>query len=479
MLSFSRPLPIGVLLSLVLLTGALAGMAGRLLGPLPLLALAIGLVLAVIIIIRPEAGGLALIFISYTRFSDVLLDQGMPVSIADLLVLWLLVVLALRWFLYREVPSGWSKPALFLGLYGLVGLVSFFYASARAETLAGIVDYAKNALLVLLVVASLQRPGALRRATWTLVAAGLFLGSLSAFQQISGSYEQTFAGFAVAEQQHIVGQTTDYRIGGPIAAPNFFAMILIPLLPLAVDRMLVERQLIVRMVAGASVIIVLFSIIFTYSRGGFLALVVVLGLPLWRLRRRFLLLAAILFLLLLLLFFVPAAYRQRLATIPETLALEEAAEPRETAVRGRLSEWITGWEMFRDHPVGGVGLANYPTHYLEYSSELGLDNRREQRSAHSLYLEIAAETGFFGLVTFGALLFAVAQGLIYSHRELQRAGQDSEAGIVVSLAFGFAGYLVASLFLHAAFPRFFWILVAIAFAAPGIAVNRIATIRNS
>lgn len=479
MFSFSRPFPTEALVTLALLTGALAGVAVWLLGLLPLLALAISLGLAGITFLRPEIGGLALIFISYTRLSDVMLDYGLPVSISDLLVFWLLVVLTLRWFLYREIPSSWSRPALFLGLYGFVGLVSYFYASAPGETLAGIVDYAKNALLVLLVVVSLQRPGALRQASWTLLAAGLLLGSISVFQQISGSFEQNFAGFAVAEQQHIVGQVNDYRIGGPLASPNFFAMILIPLLPLAVDRMLAERQLFLRLAAGTAFIVVLFSIIFTFSRGGFLALAAVFGLLLWRLRGRFRLLAAIFFLFLLLLPFVPAAYRQRLATIPQTLVLEDEAVLRESAVRGRLSEWIVGWEMFSDHPVGGVGLANYPTHYLEYSSELGLDNRREQRSAHSLYLEIAAETGLLGLATFGALMIAVAQGLVYAHDELRRAGKEHEAGIIVALAIGLVGYLVASLFLHAAFPRYFWMLVAIAFAAPGIAAITIATVRGS
>ena len=43
--------------------------------------------------------------------------------------------------------------------------------------------------------------------------------------------------------------------------------------------------------------------------------------------------------------------------------------------------------MFGDYPIFGVGPGNYPLHYLDYSQEIGLDPRLEQREAHSLYLE--------------------------------------------------------------------------------------------
>jgi O-antigen ligase len=462
---------------LALLVGGVAGALAWLIGPLPILALLLGLTLAALTFRRPELGALALIFVSYTRISDVALANGAPLSAAELLGAWLLVVLLLRWQLYGEAPAGWTRPALFLGLYGLVLLGSLLYAHFPQETLAALVEFAKNVLLVLLIVAGLQRSdgGGLRRAVWALLAAGLFLGLLSVYQQFTGDFEQRFFGFSVAEVQNIAGRVSGYRIGGPLGSPNYYAMILIPLVALALDRMLQERDPGLRVAAALTLAVVLLSILFTFSRGGFIALGVVLALLLWRLVRHYRrpgLLLAIILIVMVLLPLAPPSFRQRLATIPTALAESEPSAISEPSIRGRLSEWAASVQMFRDHPLVGVGLANYPVHYLEYSSELGLDGRREERSPHSLFLEVAAESGLLGLAAFGALFFAMAAGLVYAHAAFRRAGRRAEAELVVALTIGLTGYLVASLFLHAAYPRFFWILAAIAFAAPVIAAYR-------
>lgn len=472
----TRPPSILWLILLALLAGGLAGAAGRLIGPLPLLGLLAGLILAALIFRRPDFGALALIITGYTRLSDIALANGAPVSPAELLALWLLGVLILRRHLYGETPTGLARPALFLGLYGLAMLASLPAARLPAESIAALLEYSRDAMLLLLIVAGLQRPAGdgLRRAVWALLAAGLLLGLLSVIQQFSGAYQQDFAGFSVAQLQHIAGRANGYRIGGPLGSPNYYAMILVPLVPLAFDRLLHERRPALRLAAALTLVVVLLSILFTFSRGGFIALTVVLVLCLWRpareLRRPGLLPALLLAGLVLLPLALPA-YRQRLAAIPAALGQSESAAIDEPSIRGRLSEWTAGLQMFRDHPLAGAGLANYPAHYLEYSSQLGLDSRREQRSPHSLYLEVAAETGLLGLAAFAALLLALAGGLAHARRAFLRAGRPSAAGLVAALAIGLLGYLVASLFLHAAYPRFFWILAAIAFAAPIIAAR--------
>ena len=60
-----------------------------------------------------------------------------------------------------------------------------------------------------------------------------------------------------------------------------------------------------------------------------------------------------------------------------------------------------------DHPVLGIELENYPLHFQDYVQKLNLPSRRENRKSHSLYLQIAAERGVFGLASF-AIVIAVA-----------------------------------------------------------------------
>jgi O-antigen ligase len=68
---------------------------------------------------------------------------------------------------------------------------------------------------------------------------------------------------------------------------------------------------------------------------------------------------------------------------------------------------IIAVQMFLENPILGVGKRNYQALYVEYSSMLGLDPRLEDRQAHSLYLELAAEMGMLGLLSFGGILLAL------------------------------------------------------------------------
>jgi putative inorganic carbon (hco3(-)) transporter len=453
--------------------GLLAAIGAFLLPPLVVLGLLAGGVLLAASFFRPLLGALVLILTAYTRVSDVLLRQGVPVSVFELLILWLGIVLLARWYLWHEAPEGWPRPALFMGIYLLAGAVTLLYASDLTRARLELVNTVKDVVFVLLVVIALHRSSSLRPAIWTLLLAGIFLSTLSVYQQLSGNLEATFGGFSIAEEQPLAGGTSGYRVGGPMGSPNFFALVLIPLLPLAVDRLWREQHPLLRLLALWASGSMLLAIVFTFSRGGFVALAVVVGLLLWRLRQRPALLLGLALVLVLLLPLAPDTYRERLGTLTELAVLrEDPALTTERSIRGRLSEWIVGWEMFRDHPLGGVGVDHYPVHYLDYSEQLGLDNRRSERSPHSLYVEVAAEMGIVGLVAFGALLAALFAGLWYAHNRFRAQGAEDEASLVGALAIGFAGYLVGSLFLHAAYPRFFWTLAAIGFAAPLIAAGR-------
>ena len=83
---------------------------------------------------------------------------------------------------------------------------------------------------------------------------------------------------------------------------------------------------------------------------------------------------------------------------------------------------IVGLQMFADHPILGVGLGNYPLLYQQYSQRLGIDLRSEIRQAHNLYLEVAAETGLLGLLSFGLLLVVMFWSIWKAHQALAKKG---------------------------------------------------------
>jgi O-antigen ligase len=130
---------------------------------------------------------------------------------------------------------------------------------------------------------------------------------------------------------------------------------------------------------------------------------------------------------------------------------------------------IAGWMMFVEHPLTGVGYANYGDNYLEYVSAVGIEQRREEREAHSMYLEVAAETGIPGIVAFGAVLVGAFASLRRARRRFLESGRDEAAGTVRALQASLIGYLITALFLHLDFAGLFWILIGTCLVMPDVA----------
>lgn len=78
-----------------------------------------------------------------------------------------------------------------------------------------------------------------------------------------------------------------------------------------------------------------------------------------------------------------------------------------------------------------------------------------------MYLEVAAETGIVGVVAFSTLLAALFLGMHNAKRTLRTLQRADLAGWVNGIQFGLIGYLTASLFLHADFIRYFWLIVGL------------------
>ena len=162
--------------------------------------------------------------------------------------------------------------------------------------------------------------------------------------------------------------------------------------------------------------------------------------------------------------FLPASYSDRINSLFQ-LVPSSNEQVVDSSFRGRLSENTVAVRMFRDNPILGVGLGNYPTYYQEYSRNLGIDNRREPRSPASLYLELLSEQGVVGTLIFAALMYYIFAGLIRARRHFVLAGLRDESYITAAIFTGLAAYLFESIFKNSAYSNVFWILVGVALAA--------------
>lgn len=425
-----------------------------------------GLIGFIATIASVEFGLLLLVFITYTRFSDIAVHVYNAPSVAKSFIVLLLLAIFIRWAILNERPRGLVLPAFMVVAYGLVGFASMLYAPNTDSVTQSLSNYVKDALIALVVVALLKKPHQFKHVIYTLLVVGAFIGSISVHQYLTGNFRSDYGGFAIAEYMNIVERTNDYRLSGPVGDPNFFAQVMIVLALLGIERLVHDKNLLAKLLAGWAAAVSVLTVIFTFSRGGTIALVLSLIIFFWIYRLKPMQMVAVLLLGIILLLYAPSTYFDRVLTIGDLIPTNNGQIDvrSDRAIQGRASENLTAWVMLREHPLLGVGLSNFSHLYQEYSKSLGLAPSARNRSPHNLYLEVAAETGVIGLSVFLLMIWLAFRSILYARQRFQEAGMEDYAHMVTGYAIAFTGYMLAAVFVHAAYPRYFYLLLGIAFA---------------
>lgn len=427
-----------------------------------------GLLGFVVTLASVEFGLLFLVFITYSRFSDVAVHYYSAPSLAKSFIVLLVIAIFIRWAVANDRPRGLFWPTVMVFAYGLVGFTSLYYAPNKEAVIYSLSNFVKDALITLVIVALLKKPHQLRQVIYTLLFTGIFISSFSIHQYVTRNFTSEYGGFAEAEFMNIVGETNDYRLSGPVGDPNFFAQVMVVLVLIGVERFLHDKNLLAKILAAACAIMSAFTVIFTFSRGSTLALALSLIIFFFIYRLKPLQLIVILVLGIIVLLFAPPTFVERIFSIRDILPSSNGQIDltSDRAIQGRASESLTAWSMLMEHPFTGVGLNNFTTLYQEYAKSLGLAPSAQARSPHNLYLEVAAETGVIGLIVFLLMVGLAFRGIIIARKAFQEAGMDDYANMVTGFGIGFGGYMLGALFAHAAYPRYFYLLLGIAYALP-------------
>ena len=460
------------------LASILAGVAvAYLVGTTGLASLVIvpGIFLVIIAVIVPEVALLGLLFVIYINLSDVLINyHGFP-SIAKPLVGIVLGIILIRATVYKDRFYGWKSFMFLALLYGLVGMIPMLIAADFGQISLIAQDYLKDVFIGLEIILLIRIPKNLRHAIWVLLLAGLLMAGLAYYQQITNTLDNPYWGFG----KSIKDSTSGLRVAGPVGDPNTFAQIMAVLMPLALERFWNEKKSFLRYLALGILFLCGFAVVFTYSRGGFLAVAISLLFMAIRRPPRPSLVVGILGIILFIFQLFPENYVERISTLLSFLPNSKNSILQDRSFRGRSSENLVATMMFKDHPLIGVGAGNFNDNYQYYSRRLGLDSRRDPRSAHSLYLEVAAERGILGLISFSAIVSFTYWSLWRAEKSYSRLGRKDFADLTVALSSGLTAYLIAALFLHDAYVRYFWVLIGVAWAAASIAEQAHHSARQS
>lgn len=122
----------------------------------------------------------------------------------------------------------------------------------------------------------------------------------------------------------------------------------------------------------------------------------------------------------------------------------------QNAGRVRAWDWWVGWEMFKDHPVVGVGLGNYKLDFLPYkarflSTPQGANYNfyiERAAQAHNEYIQFAAELGCVGILALVAFLVTLPWTL---WRRLRANRSEGDRLDLLLFSCGIAVFLVHAL----------------------------------
>jgi putative inorganic carbon (HCO3(-)) transporter len=317
-------------------------------------------------------------------------------------------------------------------LLTLAGLISIITAINPSEAWNEFNDVFIKAVLIFIVMINVVRTEKRLKLLIYVTVAVTFVLSFNAVRDY-----QT-ANFTVE------GYRINGILGGMFGNPNDLALHFVTMTPIAVTMAFYSRNLIVKILLTITAILTVAGNVVTYSRGGFIGLLVVAVVLAYKLGRKKRLLLAIVGPIILGLFVLlaPGNYGVRLLSIfiPSLDPFGSAGSRQEILNRSII--------VSLRHPISGIGMGNFHTVSLH------------ETVTHNAFTQISAEMGFPALIIY--LMFLTAP--ILWLRKVERATESPRSPFYYYLSIGLQasliGYMISGFFAAVAYQWYAYYLVA-------------------
>jgi len=446
------------------------------------LALAVVLAMATLMFAKPETTTVVVLFVLYANLTVVAINTY---NVPDILAASFFVLLGLPFLNYvivRRQQIMTNRVFFLMVLYFGVLLVSAAFSKNPDESVDRIVGFAVEGLaLYFLIINAIRTPTMVRWGIWAIVLAGLLMGSVSLYQEVTGDYDNDFGGLAKVKAAQVdTGEVDQFgndikrrRLAGTIGSKNRFAQVLVALLPFALMLIWSERTWYLRLLAAVACVPIAAGALLTFSRGAGIAIVfTILIMLLMRIIKpwHFVLIAVLGYLVVIAI--IPE-YIYRMSTIVDLESIAEGnIEEAGGSIRSRSNVNLATFNIFLDHPLLGVGPGQTNQYTSEYGNEIGTFYRAvdQTRRAHNMFLEELADTGLLGFILFmGIALITMYQVLKIRHYWIMKRRPDigyMAAGFFLAIL----AYMATAMFLHLSYVRYYWFLLA--FAAAFVQIYR-------
>lgn len=302
-----------------------------------------------------------------------------------------------------------------LAVFGLWVFVSAQTATNTTVANAWAIEFLKILAPFLVGVTTLNTTKQARLLLWVLVASHAY---------VSLNFNQGYflTGF---------NEVGELGFGG--ADNNSYAVSLVTALGPAIGLALSARSALEKAVAGLSIVLILHTILLTYSRGGMTGLIVSLIVIFAMVPKKPSYVAAV---------FVVFLIGARLAgpQVIERFSTSFASqEERDASADSRFQLWAACWQMATRSPLVGVGPRNFPVNASAYGFTAG-------KEAHSTWMQTLAEMGFPGLLALLAFYAAAVRKLWPIARRKWTPETKEETVLAAGILSGLAGFMVSAQF---------------------------------
>ena len=207
--------------------------------------------------------------------------------------------------------------------------------------------------------------------------------------------------------------------------------------------------------------LLLTGILLTYSRSAFLclSLMFLIALFIWKKH-----LTPVHFIIFLLVFIcilplLPSDYMERIITLKQLFSSDRS----DTSLIRRANYITVGWNIIKEYPIFGAGPGNFAVLHAKAAFQPNMALIGIERLPHNLFLQVASETGLFGIFFFTMTIFCACRSLIPSMKSGNPTSPFSAATFI-----SLSGLLFMGLFLHMLQAKTFWLVLIFARLLPGM-----------
>lgn len=252
----------------------------------------------------------------------------------------------------------------------VLSTLTLFWLSYVIDTA---IETMKMALMYYVIVMVVNKEERLIKTTWTMVILMGFVALMGVLQY--HGYDITGAGMAFAADKG----TWQIKGIGNFDNPNDLAYSVVFVVPFALGFLFKSKKFLNRIIAINLLLISIYCIYLTKSRGGQIALAASLGtwIYLW----------------------IKDPRRKRQVMILAITAVIAIAVTQGTGYRddesamGRIDAWGEGWQLLKSNPIIGVGKGQFKEYH--------------KKDTHSSYVRAGSELGLLGLYAFIGMIYSV------------------------------------------------------------------------